>query len=309
MPQRHAVWATGLSKDYNGLLAVDQIELRIGYGQCFGFLGPNGAGKTTTVRMICCLSPRTSGQLQVLGMDPAKQARSIKKRLGVVPQEDNLDLELTVMENLLVYAGYFGVNRRLAQARALELLDFMDLSDKVYSQVETLSGGLKRRLTLARALVNQPDLLVLDEPTTGLDPQARQLVWQRLRQLREQGLTLILTTHYLEEASFLCDRLVIMHEGHILEEGDPQYLVDKHIGGRVLEAGLPKEQRVQLLDWLRPQWRGYLEVGEVLFIFFDPDVPFEDRLRSFPHQPAYQRVRPPTLEDVFFKLTQRGLED
>lgn len=309
MEVSYAVVARQLAKSYNGFWAVNGIDFAIRYRECFGFLGPNGAGKTTTVKMICCLSPVTAGELLVLGRSPAREAREIKRQLGVVPQGDNLDLELTVLENLLVYASYFGLEGQEAKRRAWELLDFMALADKAHSQVEELSGGMKRRLTLARALINRPSLLVLDEPTTGLDPQARQLVWQRLRHLKEQGLTLILTTHYLEEASLLCDRLVIMHRGEILEEGEPQALVDAHIGRWVLEAGIEPEWRQSLRDFLRPYWRGCQEVGELLFFYFQEKEPVEDRLRLFPHSLSFRRIRPASLEDVFFKLTGRGLTD
>lgn len=309
MESPYAVIARQLAKSYNGLWAVNGIDFAIRYRECFGFLGPNGAGKTATVKMICCSSPVTAGELLVLGRSPAREAREIKRRLGVVPQGDNLDVELTVLENLLVYASYFGIDGQEAKRRAWELLDFMALTEKAHRQVEELSGGMKRRLTLARALINKPSLLVLDEPTTGLDPQARQLVWQRLRHLKEQGFTLILTTHYLEEASFLCDRLVIMHRGQILEEGEPQALVAKHIGRLVLEVGVDRRFRQALLDFLRPLYRGYQEVGEVLFFYLNGEEPVEDRLRLFPHPLSFQRVRPASLEDVFFKLTGRGLGD
>lgn len=306
MGDEYAVVARELAKNFNGLWAVDRVSFAIRHRECFGFLGPNGAGKTTTVKMICCLSPVTSGELRVLGYPPHK-AREIKRRLGVVPQEDNLDVELTVLENLLVYAGYFGLGGREAKRRAKELLEFMGLGDKANRPVEELSGGMKRRLTLARALINRPSLLVLDEPTTGLDPEARQLVWQRLRHLKEEGITLILTTHYLEEASSLCDRLVIMHQGRILEEGEPAALVAKHIGERVLEVEVPREHRASLLELLQPVCRGWQQVGEVLFFYFDREAPLEERLGLFPHPLCFRRVRPAGLDDVFFKLTGRGL--
>jgi lipooligosaccharide transport system ATP-binding protein len=225
----------------------------------------------------------------------------------VVSQADNLDLELTVLENLLVYGSYYGLDDREAKRRAWELLEFMGLKDKAYRPVEELSGGQKRRLALARALINHPSLLILDEPTTGLDPEARHLVWQRLRHLKEQGLSLVLTTHYLEEASTLCDRIVIMHQGLILEEGAPQSLVAKHIGEWVLEIETSQGQRKAVLELLRPYCRGHQTVGEVLFIYLDGEEPAEELVHRLPFPVTYHRVRPASLEDVFFKLTGRGL--
>ncbi|MFA5383086.1 MAG: ABC transporter ATP-binding protein [Eubacteriales bacterium] len=219
------VIAENLLKKYNGFVAVRDVNFRIRKNECFGFLGPNGAGKTSLVKMIYGFSPVTSGKLTVLGMDAKTNIRNIKRLLGVVPQENNLDPDLKVLQNLLVYAGFFGIDAHLARERAEELLEFFGLKEKAGEIVESLSGGMKRRLTIARALINKPDLLILDEPTTGLDPQARHMVWQRLRLLKEQGVTLILTTHYMEEASQLCDRLVIMNLGEILVEGSPQKLV------------------------------------------------------------------------------------
>lgn len=219
------VVAENLLKQYDGLIAVRNVNFSIRDRECFGFLGPNGAGKTSLVKMIYGFSPVTSGKLTVFGMDVKTNIRNIKRLLGVVSQENNLDLDLKVLQNLLVYASFFGIDLRLARERADELLEFFGLKEKAGEIVESLSGGMKRRLTIARALINKPDLLILDEPTTGLDPQARHMVWQRLRLLKEQGVTLILTTHYMEEASQLCDRLVIMNLGEILVEGSPQELV------------------------------------------------------------------------------------
>ena len=219
------VVAENLLKQYDGLIAVRNVNFSIRDRECFGFLGPNGAGKTSLVKMIYGFSPVTSGKLTVFGMDVKTNIRNIKRLLGVVSQENNLDLDLKVLQNLLVYASFFGIDLRLARERADELLEFFGLKEKAGEIVESLSGGMKRRLTIARALINKPDLLILDEPTTGLDPQASHMVWQRLRLLKEQGVTLILTTHYMEEASQLCDRLVIMNLGEILVEGSPQELV------------------------------------------------------------------------------------
>jgi lipooligosaccharide transport system ATP-binding protein len=220
-----AVRARGLTKHYGGVAAVDGIDLEVARGECFGFLGPNGAGKTTTMRMLSCLSPRDAGELTVLGLDPALAPRALKRRLGVVAQDTTLDLELTVRENLLVFARYFDIPRPEARERADEILGLMALSDRADDAVDRLSGGMRRRLQIGRALINRPELLLLDEPTTGLDPQARHAVWERLRLLRSGGATLVLTTHYMDEAAQLCDRLVVMDHGRIVREGRPADLV------------------------------------------------------------------------------------
>ena len=216
------IHARGLTKRFGTFTAVDDIDFDVHAGEAFGFLGPNGAGKTSTMRMIACASPVSDGELRVLKMSPRRHASRIKARLGVVPQQDNLDTEITVRENLLMYARYFDIPRQVAQKRADELLDFVELTDRAGAQVEPLSGGMKRRLTIARALVNEPDLILLDEPTTGLDPQARHVVWERLYQLKRRGATLLLTTHYMDEAERLCDRLVVMDKARIVAEGSPR---------------------------------------------------------------------------------------
>jgi lipooligosaccharide transport system ATP-binding protein len=223
-----AVVGRDLRKSYDGRVAVDCIDFTVGPGTCFGFLGPNGAGKTTTMKMIYGLATVGGGQLRVLGMDVAEQRREVKAHLGVVPQETNLDGEFTVLDNLLVQASYFGIPRRDAQPRAERLLEFTQLSERAGDRIETLSGGMKRRLLVARALINEPDLVVLDEPTTGLDPQARLAVWRAMEELKDRGVTLLLTTHYMEEAARLCDRLVIMDLGRIVAEGDPVALIREH---------------------------------------------------------------------------------
>src|SRR6187399_1949569 len=222
------VHARGLTKRYsNGFTAVDGVDFDVRPGKAFGFLGPNGAGKTSTMRMIACSSPITEGELSVIGMDPRTQAREIKSRLGVVPQMDNLDTELTVRENLEMYARYFDIPGGVARTRATELLEFVQLDERAKDQVEPLSGGMKRRLTIARALINEPELVILDEPTTGLDPQARHLLWERLYQLKRRGATLIITTHYMDEAEQLCDHLVVMDKAKIVAEGSPRQLIDE----------------------------------------------------------------------------------
>lgn len=301
------VEAKGLTKKYGNFVAVNNIDFHVLEGECFGFLGPNGAGKTTTVKMIYCFSPVTSGTLKVMGMDVRQHQRDIKARLGVVPQENNLDLELTVRQNLLIYAGYFDIVGAEAEKRADELLEFFGLTDKKNTPVNNLSGGMKRRLTIARALINKPGLLILDEPTTGLDPQARHLVWQQLRELKNKGITLLLTTHYLEEADRLCDRLIIMDKGKILDQGDPRALVKKHAGDEVLELSVPEDQRKCLLKRVQKDICGHLNLGSNLYLFPKNGKMLLARLQNENFTLRYQLLRPANLEDVFFKLTGRGL--
>ena len=305
-----AVAAAGLRKSYDGQLAVDGIEFTVESGVCFGFLGPNGAGKTTTMKMIYGLASIGDGELAVLGMDAARERRRIKQRLGVVPQETNLDGELTVRENLLVHAAYFGIDPEVAAKRADELLTFSLLDERSGDRVWALSGGMKRRLLVARALINDPDLVVLDEPTTGLDPQARLAVWRALDRLKRRGVTLLLTTHYMEEAARLCDRLVIMDHGRIVTEGDPQALVLEHVGREVLELRLGEGCDAEaLLVALDGRLDGH-ELAEDSLMLFTSDA--EELLaeidqRRFPHESAL--VRQATLEDVFLRLTGRSLKE
>jgi lipooligosaccharide transport system ATP-binding protein len=305
-----AVVAAGLRKSYGERLAVDGIDFVVDPGSCFGFLGPNGAGKTTTMKMIYGLASIGGGELAVLGMDVARARRAVKARLGVVPQETNLDGELTVRENLVFQAGYFGIERVLAARRADELLEFALLADRADERIWSLSGGMKRRLLIARALVNEPDLIVLDEPTTGLDPQARLAVWGALDRLKRRGVTLLVTTHYMEEAARLCDRLVIMDEGRIVVEGRPQDLVLEHVGREVLELRLSEGcDPGELLASLDGRITGH-ERAEDLLMIFATDA--EDLLRQldegrFPHESAL--VRRATLEDVFLRLTGRSLRE
>jgi lipooligosaccharide transport system ATP-binding protein len=301
------VTAENLTKEYNGLRAVDNISFQVLEKECFGFLGPNGAGKSSTVKMIYCLSPVTAGKLIVLGMDVKQKAREIKQKIGVVPQENNLDPDLKVSTNLIVYAGFFGLPRKEAVWQAQSLLEFFGLEDKANERIENLSGGMKRRLVIARALMNNPDLLILDEPTTGLDPQARHLVWQRLRRLKMQGVTLILTTHYMDEAYQLCDRLVIMDQGKIIEEGKPLELIAKHIGREVLELGCAKDCHQEVLTWVSFLIGGHQVVGDNLFLY-----PYEGQkllavIQKMPFEFSPLLLRPANLEDVYLKLTGRGL--
>jgi lipooligosaccharide transport system ATP-binding protein len=301
------VSARSLTKRFGDLVAVDGIDFEVRRAEAFGFLGPNGAGKTSTMRMIGCTSPPSGGALTVIGMDPVAQASEIKRSIGVVPQIDNLDIELTVRENLEMYARYFDVPRAEAALRIDELLDFVQLTEKANSRVEPLSGGMKRRLTIARGLVNQPDLVLLDEPTTGLDPQARHLVWDRLYRLKQRGATLIITTHYMDEAEQLCDRLVIMDKAKIVAEGSPRELIDKYCTREVLELRLSDSDRERLSDsldglverteWLPDRVLLYTETGDATLAAVHE--------RGAETQTAL--VRRATLEDVFLYLTGRSL--
>lgn len=300
--------AKDVHKDYNGLKAVAGVSFKVSEKESFGILGPNGAGKSTMVGMIYGFSPLSSGQLTVLGMDISKQARAIKARLGVVPQDNSLDQELTVLQNLLVYASYFNFTGSSARARAIELLEFFDLAEKAGARVEKLSGGMKRRLTIARALINNPAIIILDEPTTGLDPHARLLVWQQMRMLKERGVTIVLTTHYLEEASHLCDRLIIMDRGVILDEGEPGELVGRHTGPEVLEVDGGALHQAEILSQAGALAREHLIMGDTLYIYPTDGQALLAGLQQLPHRFSRLSLRPATLEDVFLKLTGRGLQ-
>jgi lipooligosaccharide transport system ATP-binding protein len=301
------VSARSLTKRFGDLLAVDAIDFEVRRAEAFGFLGPNGAGKTSTMRMIGCTSPPSAGSLTVIGMDPIAQASEVKRRIGVVPQIDNLDIELTVRENLEMYARYFDVARSEAHRRIDELLEFVQLTEKANSRVEPLSGGMKRRLTIARGLVNQPDLIILDEPTTGLDPQARHLVWDRLYRLKQRGATLIITTHYMDEAEQLCDRLVVMDKARIVAQGSPRELIDRYCTREVLELRLSDANRerlsasvdglVERTEWLPDRVLLYTETGDATLAAVHE--------RGTETQTAL--VRRATLEDVFLILTGRSL--
>lgn len=301
------ICAESLVKEYNGKKAVRGIAFNVFKGECFGFLGPNGAGKSTTVRMITCTSPLSGGRLTVLGMDVSASPREIKRRIGVVPQENNLDIDLTVLENLLVYAGFFAIPVVHAKHKSLELLEFFGLQEHAKDKVNNLSGGMKRRLTIARALVNEPEILVLDEPTTGLDPAARHLVWQRLRRLQKGGVTLLITTHYMDEAASLCSRLLIIDEGKVIEEGRPDNLVEKHTGSMVIELGQGAALAEAVAGSLGGLLRGLMVIGDTLYLFpLDSDAVSRE-LRQLPHSFSYQMSRQATLEDVFLKLTGKEL--
>jgi len=288
--------------------AVDGIDFSIREGECFGFLGPNGAGKTTTMRLISCRARRSGGVLEVLGRDPSLEDRAVKRELGVVPQETNLDDVLSVEENLVVYARYFDISKEDARVRARELLDFVQLRDRAAWNTDALSGGMKRRLLIARGLINQPRLLVLDEPTTGLDPQARHLVWEKLRDLRRRGVTLVLTTHYMDEAATLCDRLVIMHRGRVLVEGKPAELISEHVAPQVVElvAGDPPVLEA-LVNAAAPFARGHEVLGDRVVLHVRDGSALLDALGRTDARYESATVRSATLEDVFLKLTGRSL--
>jgi len=302
------VQARGLTKRFGAFEAVRGIDVDVAPGEVFGFLGPNGAGKSSTMRMIACVSPRTSGALQVLGMDPDVDGPRIRARIGVVPQLDNLDAELTVRQNLQVYGRYFGLSRRHVRDKATELMEFARLSDRADDAVEPLSGGMKRRLTIARALVNDPELLLLDEPTTGLDPQARHLLWERLYRLKREGVTQIITTHYMDEAEQLCDRLVVMDGGLIVAEGSPAELIERHAGREVLELRFAPEHRPAAADLERFADR-VEELPDRLLLYVTDGEQVQGALVRAGHRPLSALVRRSSLEDVFLRLTGRTLVD
>jgi lipooligosaccharide transport system ATP-binding protein len=299
--------ARGLTKRFGAFTAVDAVDFDVQPGEAFGFLGPNGAGKTSTMRMIGCTSPISHGTLTVLGMDPRRDGTRVRSRLGVVPQADTLDNELTVRENLLIYGRYFGLPREECARRADELLEFVQLTDRGKDLVEPLSGGMKRRLTIARSLINEPDLMLLDEPTTGLDPQARHLLWDRLYRLKQRGVTLVLTTHYMDEAEQLCDRLVVMDKAKIVAEGSPQQLIDQYSTKEVAEFRFAPGVQ----DTLDGQLDGLAERIERLpdrvLLYADDGDAVVAGARSRGLHPETALVRRSTLEDVFLRLTGRSL--
>jgi lipooligosaccharide transport system ATP-binding protein len=303
------ITARRLIKRFTDFTAVAGVDFDVHAGEAFGLLGPNGAGKTSTMRMIGCVSPVTEGELRVLGMDPRVHASAIKARLGVVLQQDNLDTELTVRENLLMYARYFDMPRVLARARADELLEFVQLADRADSEVEPLSGGMKRRLTIARALINEPDVVLLDEPTTGLDPQARHVIWDRLYRLKQRGATLVLTTHYMDEAEQLCDRVVIMDQGRIVAEGSPRALIDQHVTREVLELRVGADDRAALGAGLMGRPERVEDLPDRVVVYADDGEVVLDHLHAQGIRPTSALVRRATLEDVFLRLTGRTLVD
>ena len=301
------IHARSLVKRFGDFTAVDGIDLDVRAGEAFGFLGPNGAGKSSTMRMIGCVSRPTAGTLRILGRDPVRDGVAIRARLGVCPQQDTLDTELTVRQNLTTYARYFGIKRRVARAKVDELLEFVQLAERADAKVEPLSGGMKRRLTIARALINDPEIVLLDEPTTGLDPQARHLVWERLFRLKQQGVTLVLTTHYMDEAEQLCDRLVVMDNGKIVAQGTPRELIERYSTREVLEVRFPGDDQAPYADKIE----GIGERVEVLpdrILVYAPDG--DAALVSVTERglhPSSVLVRRSSLEDVFLHLTGRRL--
>ncbi len=318
------VRARGLTKRFGSFTAVDGIDFDLYRGEAFGFLGPNGAGKSSTMRMIGCVSPPTDGELTIFGSDPVRDGAAIRARLGVVPQEDTLDVELTVRENLLVYGRYFGLPRAVIRERTRALLDFVQLAERAGDMVEPLSGGMKRRLTIARSLINEPDILILDEPTTGLDPQARHVVWDRLFRLKQRGVTLILTTHYMDEAEQLCDRLVVMDHARIVAEGTPRELIGRYSTPEVLELRFDPslhEQAAEKIKDIFPEGpagssapvaqvpeRKEVLADRILLYVGDGDQALA-RVQAAGLEPLTSLVRRSTLEDVFLHLTGRRLVD
>ncbi|WP_204033100.1 ABC transporter ATP-binding protein [Micromonospora qiuiae] len=303
------IQARRLVKRFGDFTAVDGIDVQVHAGEAFGFLGPNGAGKSSTMRMVGCISPPSSGELRILGMDPVRDGPAVRARLGVCPQLDNLDPELTVRENLTTYARYFGIPRRVARARATELLDFVQLSERADSKVEPLSGGMKRRLTIARALVNEPDIVLLDEPTTGLDPQARHLVWERLFRLKQQGVTLVLTTHYMDEAEQLCDRLVVMDGGRIVAEGSPRALIERHSTREVVELRFAAESQEAFAGKLDGVGERVEVLPDRILVYVPDGDAAVAKVAALGLEPVNVLVRRSSLEDVFLHLTGRTLVD
>ena len=301
--------ARNLVKRFGDFTAVDGIDVEVHRGESFGFLGPNGAGKSSTMRMIGCVSPRTDGDLRIFGMDPATHGRQIRARIGVVPQADQLDEQLTVQDNLELYGRYFDLPRAECRRRTAELLDFVQLADRATSRIEPLSGGMKRRVTIARSLINEPQLLLLDEPTTGLDPQARHVLWDRLYRLKQRGVTLVLTTHYMDEAEQLCDRLVVMDRGRIVAAGSPRGLIEEHSTREVLELRYPAGSNEQHA----PEVAGIGDRSEVLpdrvLIYAHDGEAALAEVHARGSEPESALVRRSSLEDVFLRLTGRSLVD
>ncbi|HEX2109003.1 MAG TPA: ATP-binding cassette domain-containing protein [Rubrobacteraceae bacterium] len=307
--QESTLVARGLKKSYANFEAVKGVDFEVYRGECFGFLGPNGAGKTTTMKMIYGAAVPTGGELRVAGLDVRRHEREVKRRIGVVPQENNLDEDLKVKENLLVYGRYFDLPRKLVRQRAEELLEFVQLSERVGAKVEHLSGGMKRRLLIARALINDPDLVVLDEPTTGLDPQARHLVWDKLRELTSKGKTLILTTHYMDEAAQLCDRVCIMEGGRFIAEGAPRSLIEKHVSPEVLELRAEPDALEKLVPLVEGVSDGTDRLGGALLVHTSDSDAVTRRIKESGVAVENTLHRQATLEDVFLKLTGRSLVD
>jgi lipooligosaccharide transport system ATP-binding protein len=301
------IHARGLTKRFGDFTAVDAVDFDVAVGESFGFLGPNGAGKTSTMRMIGCVSPVTDGSLSVMGMDPRTEGPKIRARLGVVPQQDALDTELTVRENLIIYGRYFGLTRADVAKRADELLDFAQLTERADDEVEPLSGGMKRRLTIARSLINEPTLLLLDEPTTGLDPQARHLLWDRLYRLKQRGVTLVLTTHYMDEAEQLCDRLVVMDKAKIVAEGSPRDLIERYSTREVTELRFPEGVQDTLDGQLDGIGERIERLPDRVLVYAEDGDAAAAAVHARGLKPETVLVRRSSLEDVFLRLTGRSL--
>ncbi|WP_077490350.1 ABC transporter ATP-binding protein [Sinomonas mesophila] len=308
-PRRPVISAENLVKRYGGFAAVDGISFEVAAGESFGLLGPNGAGKSTTMRMIGGVTQRTSGRLTIMGLDPERQGPEVRAHLGVVPQQDNLDEELRVRDNLIVYGRYFGLPLAYLRQRADELLAFAQLEEKAAAKVDSLSGGMKRRLTIARSLVNEPRILLLDEPTTGLDPQARHILWDRLFRLKEQGVTLVVTTHYMDEAEQLCDRIIVVDKGRIMAEGSPAALIREHSSREVLEVRFGAERNAAVVRRLEDVGERIEALPDRLLVYTDDGERSLERIRASGLHPLTSLVRRASLEDVFLRLTGRSLVD
>ena len=299
--------ARGLTKRYGDFTAVDAIDFDVAKGESFGLLGPNGAGKSTTMRIIAATSQRTSGTITILGRDPEEHGPQIRAHLGVVPQQDNLDTELTVTENLFIYGRYFGLSKKFIRTKVEELLEFAQLEEKRDVKVDALSGGMKRRLTIARALVSEPDILMLDEPTTGLDPQARHILWDRLFRLKELGVTLVITTHFMDEAEQLCDRLVVMDKGKIMAEGSPLELIKVYSTKEVLEVRFGSDRNKEIAPTLRAMCSRMEELPDRILMYVEDGEALLEEILNKKLHPTTSLVRRSSLEDVFLRLTGRTL--
>jgi lipooligosaccharide transport system ATP-binding protein len=299
--------ARGLTKKFGDFTAVDSIDFDVAKGESFGLLGPNGAGKSTVMRMIGATSQRNAGELTILGKDPEKNGPQIRAHLGVVPQQDNLDMQLSVTENLYIYGRYFGLPRKFVKGKIDELLTFAQLEEKRDAKVEALSGGMKRRLTIARALVSEPEILMLDEPTTGLDPQARHILWDRLFRLKEQGVTLVITTHFMDEAEQLCDRLIVMDKGKIMAEGSPASLIKDYSTKEVLEVRFGSDRNQEVADKLRSMCERIEELPDRVLMYTEDGEALLEKIYASALHPKTSLVRRSSLEDVFLRLTGRTL--
>jgi lipooligosaccharide transport system ATP-binding protein len=309
MPVDALISARNVVKRFGDFVAVDGIDVEVRLGESFGFLGPNGAGKSSTMRMIGCVSPVTSGELRIFGQDPATHGKQIRARMGVVPQQDQLDEQLSVEDNMILYGRYFDIPRAECRRRTKELLDFVQLGDRAKSKIEPLSGGMKRRVTIARSLINEPELLLLDEPTTGLDPQARHVLWDRLYRLKQRGVTLVLTTHYMDEAEQLCDRLVVMDQGRIVAEGSPQELIREHSPREVLELRYPAGTNDERAAELVGIGNRHEVLPDRVLIYADDGEAALAEAHGRGSRPESALVRRSSLEDVFLRLTGRSLVD